>query len=268
MIENTNKLFFRDFCDGFFHSRESILPKIPKLIVPLKKVIESLATTHFIAHFLKINNSKIRVIICAKEPKNMIVNNFVISDKDKNTIKKQAYQGMINLEDTRIRLYGNSNKLRASTLEKIIKNKKKIGEKAEEVVLKLERQRLTNLNRKDLADRVKKISSTYCNAGYDIKSFNGYNSNKHDRFIEVKYSKNSIRFYISKSEIEKSIKLNDRYWLYIVHKEKDSSHFKIKKIKNLFKLIENGNIRVSPIQYKAFLNINSEKNYKKRSNVL
>ena len=225
--------------------------------IPQKSIIESLVSTHFISHFHKVGNSEINVIICAKEPKELIVKHFLASEKDKLTIKKRAYQGMMNLEDTRIRLDENSKKMRASTLEKILKDKKTIAEKAEEIVLKFERLRLTNLNRRDLAARVKKISTTHCNAGYDIKSFNGYR-NYHDRFIEVKYSKDSTQFYISKTEIENASRLSDKYWLYIVQREGYSTNYKIKKLKNLIKLLKHGKICVSPIQYKAYLNSNSE----------
>ena len=56
------------------------------------------------------------------------------------------------------------------------------------------------------------------NAGFDIESFTEIDdTNVVKRFIEVKaVLKNSVRFYWSRNEIEKSKELGESYWLYLV----------------------------------------------------
>ena len=150
-------------------------------------------------------------------------------------------------------------KLKLSNLNKILGRKKKIGNEAEEIVMKFEKMRLKNLGKADLTDRIKKISSKYCNAGYDIISFNG-NNDYYDRFIEVKYSYNGRKFYISKNELETSKIMGEKYWLYLVFKRKNSQKYRIKLLKNFYKIYEKGQILFTPTQYKAIY-VKNTQNY-------
>ena len=90
-------------------------------------------------------------------------------------------------------------------LEKERKNKKKIGELAENIVLEFEKKRLG----KDGPTKVRRISQEYANAGYDIES--------PDRLIEVKGSTgDDFDIYWSQNEIETARENSDKYWIYFV----------------------------------------------------
>ncbi len=141
-------------------------------------------------------------------------------------------------------------KLNLSNLEKRLKMKRIYGEKAEEIVVKFEKTRLNGLGREDLANRVSMISSQYCNMGYDVLSFSGKN-NYNDRFIEVKYSSNGQKFYISKNEIETSRIMGEKYWLYLVSKKKNSQKYKIQLFKDFYKSYERGEFICSPVKFQA-----------------
>ena len=85
------------------------------------------------------------------------------------------------------------------------KNKKEIGEFAENIVLEFEKKRLG----KDGHTKVRRISQEYANAGYDIES--------DGRLIEVKGSTgDEFSIYWSQNEIETARENSDKYWIYFV----------------------------------------------------
>jgi len=94
-----------------------------------------------------------------------------------------------------------------------------LGEKAEIFVLDFEQQRLQGHSS---VERIRRVSEDCANAGFDIESFNDNESVFVDRFIEVKsYSENAV-FYWSQNEIETAKELAEKYFLYLVDRNKMS----------------------------------------------
>lgn len=92
---------------------------------------------------------------------------------------------------------------------------KRIGDRGEALVVELEKRRLINQNRCDLADRIIHVSQENDRAGYDILSFDEDGT---ERQIEVKATTGanlSQGFYISANELEQA-KALPNYYLYIV----------------------------------------------------
>ncbi|MFO7968742.1 MAG: MrcB family domain-containing protein [Bacillota bacterium] len=89
----------------------------------------------------------------------------------------------------------------------------------EQTVIFYEKERLSSLGRKDLADRVRSLSNTSDSFGFDILSFD---VNDKDvvvpRLIEVKStsSEEDAVVYFSENEIEVSKKHKAQYWVYRV----------------------------------------------------
>lgn len=98
-------------------------------------------------------------------------------------------------------------------LEKGLKQKNEAGKQGELFVLHYEQNRM---NGHSSFEKIKRISDSYVNAGYDIISFNDLDSFIMDRFIEVKSYRDEISFYWSKNEVEKARELTTKYYLYLV----------------------------------------------------
>jgi hypothetical protein len=106
---------------------------------------------------------------------------------------------------------------------------RRMGERGEEFALQFERNRLTLLNRNDLAKEVEWTSKERGDgAGYDIRSFNP--ENEKELFIEVKTSNcgKCQPFYISENEVAFSKDYSEQYSLYRV--------FNFKRVPKLFML--------------------------------
>jgi hypothetical protein len=71
-----------------------------------------------------------------------------------------------------------------------------------------------------LANKVKRISEEFVNAGYDIESFENTESVLIDRFIEVKSFSDDVSFYWSKGEVNTAKDYGDKYYLYLVDRNK------------------------------------------------
>ena len=97
-----------------------------------------------------------------------------------------------------------------------LKERKEIGDIAEQLVLEFERNRLKKLRCKVESISIRYIGKLRVDAGYDIDSFNGKTPNlNYDRFIEVKGAKNSkLKFFWSDNEIKIARKLGEKYWIY------------------------------------------------------
>lgn len=97
-----------------------------------------------------------------------------------------------------------------------LKEKKELGDLAEQLVLTFERERLLNKGLLPESKCVRMIAKLRVNAGYDLESFNGKAKNmKFDRFIEVKGSKSQdVRFFWTPNEIAVAKELGEKYWIY------------------------------------------------------
>jgi len=102
-------------------------------------------------------------------------------------------------------------------LEKSEAEKKEISKISEEYVLKNESSRLISTNAAKQSKNINHVALKNVAAGYDIASFDGKDSQNHDRFIEVKAGKRTpIRFFLSRNEFETAKRLKGRYYVYYV----------------------------------------------------
>jgi hypothetical protein len=95
------------------------------------------------------------------------------------------------------------------------KRLKQIGDRGEVIVLEMEKRRLTEAKRRDLALKVKHIADRDDSAGFDILS---YDENGNERPIEVKATSGKTLergFYITANEVEKASILPN-YHIYFV----------------------------------------------------
>lgn len=103
-------------------------------------------------------------------------------------------------------------------LERILAENRKLGVRGENAVVEFEKKRLMALGKEVQAALVRRISVIDVAAGYDIESFDGDSDELiPNRFIEVKStSKPEVRFYWTRNEREIAVKLNQRYWIYVL----------------------------------------------------
>lgn len=85
------------------------------------------------------------------------------------------------------------------------------GELAEQYVVRLEKARLEEAGRPELADGVERVSVNNVMAGYDIASFEAHGG---PRYVEVKSSAGARReFVISRNELETAKRMASKYWI-------------------------------------------------------
>jgi hypothetical protein len=106
-----------------------------------------------------------------------------------------------------------------SGLQTQLRNQEAMGREAEEFVLYFEQQRLQG---HPSISTIQRISEEYVNAGFDIESFNDKESVFIDRFIEVKSYSDNVVFYWSQNEVEVAKELTEKYFLYLVDRNKIS----------------------------------------------
>ena len=92
----------------------------------------------------------------------------------------------------------------------------RIGNRGEQIVMSYEIAHLTKIKRKDLADKVSRVSEKSDAYGYDILS---YDDNGNEKYIEVKSTTRKIGysvFHISANELEVS-RNKQNYYFYFVY---------------------------------------------------
>jgi len=95
------------------------------------------------------------------------------------------------------------------------KNNSITGSRGEELVLKIEKELLIKANRKDLAEKVYRVSTDDDSLGYDILSFD---INGKEKYIEVKttsLNNDSLKFFVSLNEYSIG-KDKENYFIYFV----------------------------------------------------
>lgn len=107
----------------------------------------------------------------------------------------------------------NKIKLSQELLLKILEQEAEQGAEGEAFVLEYEKRRLEG--REDL-DAIKQVSIIDVGAGYDIISYDGIDSTKLDRLIEVKTFKGKPHFHWSFNEMNEAKLRMDHYYLYLV----------------------------------------------------
>ena len=115
-------------------------------------------------------------------------------------------------------LTANGKAISEQQLEKILMENRRLGAKAENVVVEFEKMRLKKLGKPAQAELVKRISTINVAAGYDIASFDGTTDEIFpNRFIEVKATTgDSLHFYWSINEMNVAKKKKDLYWIYMM----------------------------------------------------
>lgn len=137
---------------------------------------------------------------------------FVIEDDYQEYFENQVIPW---LHD--IRGYSPESGITFEEFKEIQRAKEQAGIIAEEFVLIFEQNRLHG---HPLKSHIKIISWIKVDAGYDINSFDRLNSLQIDRYIEVKSYSGNISFYWSRNEIEKARILEQKYFLYLVDRNK------------------------------------------------
>ena len=122
--------------------------------------------------------------------------------------------------------------------------------------MQVEKERLADSGRGDLADLVRRISDENVAAGYDILSFDGPESGvSPDRFIEVKgNSANQILFYITKNELEMARRMRNKYWVYCVLNVESIKSRKLEMLQDPYKSIfQTKKLEAEPVLWKVII---------------
>ncbi|MEG0835392.1 MAG: DUF3883 domain-containing protein [Anaerovoracaceae bacterium] len=131
-------------------------------------------------------------------------------------------------------------------MRRIMENKKIKGNRGEEIVVRIEKEKLNACGRRDLADKVEWRSRMIDGLGYDIESWETDKDGKNEKqiFIEVKStSAGELEpFFISTNEVSVSKTKGDDYYIYRVYNLKPNSktvgYFRISgNVENNFELI-------------------------------
>lgn len=131
--------------------------------------------------------------------------------------------------------------------ENINKNKSITGMKGEEIVMEIEQDYLRSVNREDLALKVKHVSKIDGDgSGYDILSFF---SDGHEKYIEVKSSKNSNTnsFNISKNELDYMKENKKTYQIYRIFNVNESDNIPTLMVHTADEILEYK--KITPVQY-------------------
>lgn len=142
---------------------------------------------------------------------------FLYPHPDRNIKKLIVNSKYKKLFDTQIMPEIKRRKIGVSELEKALEQKQIYGAEAESFVLNYERGRLgshSNLRNVEI------ISGYDVAAGYDVVSYNNIHSTELDRFIEVKSFSSIPSFHWSRNEIDVARVKRERYYLYLVDREK------------------------------------------------
>jgi hypothetical protein len=127
----------------------------------------------------------------------------------------------------------------------------KTGKEGEEYVYRYEYNKLKDLGRIDLANKiVKQYEDLSSFPGYDLKS---YDESGEEIFIEVKSTnkKEKKGFDITANEWKNAQKLGDKYFIYLVMQAQVESKRKITaKIRNPYKVVENGKMLCKTTNYR------------------
>lgn len=128
---------------------------------------------------------------------------------------------------------------------------KKLGDRGEKIVMDLEIKRLTDAGRKDLAEKIERVSLKSDSLGYDILSFEADGTK---RFIEVKATHakvGSANFFYTANELRTAQK-SENYFIYMVY-DVTSESPKVWAINNPFNPENKNTIKV-PINFRITIN--------------
>jgi len=142
---------------------------------------------------------------------------FLSPHPDRNINKLIVAKKHMRLFDLQLLPEIKKRKIGITELEKMLAQRQLYGKDAEEYVLHFERNRLAshpNLGKVEI------ISDYDVSAGFDVVSFDSVGSQEHDRFIEVKSFIGRPGFHWSRNEIDVARIKKERYYLYLVDRDK------------------------------------------------
>lgn len=121
-------------------------------------------------------------------------------------------------EITRLQIYekDGTKAFTQENLERILAEQKEIGRIAEDLSMRYEKTRLCSKSLHKESHKIRHVSATNVNVGYDIESFRQSTpSLKHDLFIEVKARKHKLySFIMSSNEVQVAKRLGQKYAVY------------------------------------------------------
>lgn len=126
------------------------------------------------------------------------------------------------------------------TQEKLLEElaeKQRIGAEGELFVLKFEKERLADHPK---IENVRIISDIDVSAGYDIISYKSKESEKFDRYIEVKTFIGTSHFFWSSNEIKQARLRREQYFIYLLDYSKiNQPNYEPEMISDPFEVIQN-----------------------------
>ena len=166
-----------------------------------------------IYHSIQISNSAFHFKY-ANFKQFLIDFDFLLVHPDKQVNKLVINSRYKKVFDKTVLLEIRKRKIGIEELKKSLEQQQTYGEEAEKFVLHFENQRLKNQKNIDW------VAEYWANAGYDVASYNNIESKKQDRFIEVKSYSGQPNFFWSRNEIETARIRKDKYFLYLVNRDK------------------------------------------------
>ncbi|WP_026508089.1 DUF3883 domain-containing protein [Butyrivibrio sp. MC2013] len=142
--------------------------------------------------------------------------------------------------------------LSAEEAAKREKNRKKKGNRGEDIAVEIEKRRLADIGRMDLVEKVVNVARVKDGLGYDLISTDiDENGNEIEIYIEVKATseKKDTPFYVTPNEVEVSRRLSDYYYIYRIYEmNTHSSQAKYYRIKGAI----DTNYELVPTEYLAY----------------
>lgn len=137
-----------------------------------------------------------------------------------------------------------NNEYSPEKLEKVLKDKKQLGDDAEKLIFKKEQEKVDQINPSLKVDHV---ALRDVSAGYDIQSFEKKDDRIEKIYIEVKaVSKSNYKFHLSVQEKQTANKLKDKYFIYLLPVDKSTpdkfDYNQLLKITNIDKSIFKNNL--------------------------
>jgi len=137
-----------------------------------------------------------------------------------------------------------NNEYSPEKLEKVLKDKKQLGDDAEKLIFKKEQDKVDQINPSLKVDHV---ALRDVSAGYDIQSFEKKDDTIEKIYIEVKaVSKSNYEFHLSVKEKQTANKLKDKYFIYLLPVDKSTpdkfDYNQLLKITNIDKSIFQNNL--------------------------
>ena len=173
---------------------------------------------------LKIEKNEDSIVIDSVEIEETVERELEYDvDIDDIVVQKVSAPDKIEIKNTSRRMVRAINEEEAAIKEK---NKKKKGNRGEEIAIRIERDRLMAMGREDLITYINHIARQQDGCGYDIESVTlDENGEIVPIYIEVKTTEGDITrpFYISDREVEVSEELGNSYYIYRIFNLKENN---------------------------------------------